>query len=148
MGWGFSTSPRKTFLSNFWNSQCFDKKFWQCILNLICHHLSKFVVTVDKMTSLKNDVLSRWPLCNFGSWTYFFQLTYLCLLNLVILIQNLGVPFCHLSQVSILPTRLKIDLNLIWQDCSYNELQIWSKSAFYNFGKQIWFLTNFADSGL
>ena len=35
-------------------------KFWQCILNLIWHHLSKFVVTIDKMTSLKNDVLSRW----------------------------------------------------------------------------------------
>ena len=28
--------------------------------------------------------------------------------NLVILIQNLGVPFCHLSQVWILQTRLKV----------------------------------------
>ena len=106
MGWGFYTSPWKTFLSNFWNSQRFDMKFWQCILNLICHHLSKFVVPIDKMMSLKNDVLSRWPLCNFGSWTYFFLK--LCQLNLAILIQNLGVPFCHLSQVWILQTRLKI----------------------------------------
>ena len=28
-------------------------KFWQCILNLICHHLSKLVATIDKITSLK-----------------------------------------------------------------------------------------------
>ena len=81
-------------------------KFWQCILNLICHHLSKFVVTIDKMASLKHDVLSRWPLYNFGSWTYFFFK--LCHSNLFMLIQNLGVPFCHLSQVWILQTRLKI----------------------------------------
>ena len=63
-GWGFYTSPWKTLLSNFWNSQHFDMKLWLCILNLICHHLSKYVVTIDKMTSLKNDVLSRWPLRN------------------------------------------------------------------------------------
>ena len=71
-------------------------KFWQCILNLLCHHLSKFVVTIGKMTSLKNDVLSRWPPHNFDSWTYFSLK--LCQLNLVILIQNLVVPFFHLSQ--------------------------------------------------
>ena len=53
---------------------------------------------------IKNDVLSRWLLPNFGSWTYF--LLKLCQLNLVILIQNLGVPFCNLSQVWILQTRL------------------------------------------
>ena len=93
-------------MSKFWNSQRFDMKFWQCILNLICHHLSKFVVTIDKMASLKHDVLSRWPLYNFGSWTYFFFK--LCHSNLFMLIQNLSVPFCHLSQVWILQTRLKI----------------------------------------
>ena len=106
LGWGFYTSPWKTFLSNFWDSQRFDIKFWQCILNLICHHLSKLVVTIDKMMSLKNDVLSKWPLRNVGSWTYFFLK--LSQLNLVILIQNLGVLFRHLSQVWIWQTRLKM----------------------------------------
>ena len=57
-------------------------------------------------TSLKNDVLYRWPLRNFGSWTYFF--IKLCQLNLIIVIQNLWVCFCHLSQVWILETKLKI----------------------------------------
>ena len=90
MGWGFYTSPWKTFLSSFWNSHHFDMKFWQCILNLICHHLSKFVVTIDKITSLKNYILSRW------------------FMNLFKKIQNLGVPFCHLSQAGILQTRFKI----------------------------------------
>ena len=91
MGWGFYTSPWKTFLSIFSNSHYFDMKFSQCILNLICHHLSKGAVTIDKMTSLKNNILSRWPLRNFGSWPYFFLK--LCQLNLVILIQNLGYVF-------------------------------------------------------
>ena len=49
---------------------------------------------------IKNDALSRWPLHNFGSWTYFFLK--FCQLNLVILIQNLGVSLW------ILQTRLKI----------------------------------------
>ena len=104
LGWCFYTSPWRTFLNNFWNSQRFDMKFWQCILNLICHHLSKFAVTIDKMTSLKMTY------CLDG---YFLTLVHELIfysnfasLNLVILIQNLGVPFCNLSQVWILQTRL------------------------------------------
>ena len=76
-------------------------KFWQCILNLICHHFSKLVVTINKMTSLKmTHSLDGHLLHNFGSWTYFFLK--FCQLNLVILIQNLGVSLW------ILQTRLKI----------------------------------------
>ena len=59
-----------------------------------------------QLTKWRHDILSRWPLYNFGSWTYFFLKLYQ--LNLVILIENLGVPFCHLSQVCIFQTRLKI----------------------------------------
>ena len=66
-------------------------------------YLSPFVkICCDNWQNdiIKNDVLSRWPLPNFGSWTYFFLK--LCQLNLVILIQNLGAPLW------ILQTRLMV----------------------------------------
>ena len=105
-------------------------KFWQFILNLIRHHLSEFAVTINKMTSLKYDVLSTWPLHNFGSWTCFFLK--LCHLNLAILILNLGMPFCHLSQVWILQTRLKIRPKSYFETiaCTLN----------FNFGQKLHFV--------
>ena len=84
--------------------------FWHEILAVYSQsYLSSFVkISCDNWqnTSLENDILSRRPLRNFGSWTYFF--IKLCQLNLIILIQNLWVHFCHLSQVWILETMLKI----------------------------------------
>ena len=74
-------------------------------------YLSSFVKTCCNNWQnhfVKNDLLFRWPLRNFGSWTCFFLKLFQ--LNLVMLIQNLGMPFCHLSQVRILQIRLKISL--------------------------------------
>ena len=84
--------------------------FWHGILAVYSQsYLSLFVkICCDhwQNTSLKNDVLSRCPLLSFGSWTYFF--IKLCQLNLIMVIQNLWVRFCHLSQVWIFETTLKI----------------------------------------
>ena len=101
----FIPLPGKRFWVTFeivnvltWNLAVHSKSYLPSFFKIYCDNWENDVI--------KNDVLSRWPLCNSGLWTYFFLK--LCQLNLVILIQNLGVPFCHLSQVWILQTRLKI----------------------------------------